>query len=629
MADEKNTPNEVTFGDVRKRLAERAEEFATYVLGESPARRNGREIRYFENESLSVTISGHGRGKFVWWVDESIHGSMIDLAKWRNSLSDRDALEFCKTWLGIGKGELPDLPQPKTDDEIQKEIDEDEAKRLRTARWIWTTSSPTDGRSEGLAYLRNRGITCDVPSDVLRFRKLTRADLEKMGLAPNEIPQTPVVALVFAARNIAGEVQAVQQVLTSEGKKLAISNPKKSNGILRGAAVQLGDIKSATELNMVEGPETALSVWQATGVPTMITLGKSNFMSVDILKSIETLKIGVDMEPNGVGLGTALKAAQFWKRRGLKNSGLAIPPKLNDGDFNDVHQKFGAEAVKAAFDKAHFAPEHDTDGTVLITADSRSAFFVWTQTGIEVNPKIPGRKPDGTYLPISLDTVVEDRHTRVLLIKSPGIEIRDEFLVKNRPNIEIVTLHENTKEFRKLAKSKGKIAEIISSLDFYAPDGQGKDEPVFFSLRRKDADALKLDGYKSMAIRSAAIDKADLTFMRGREAIVAPLGNGTEADMKLTKQLETAGARVTRLTWQIFRGDAVPEQIIRREVPDLFGAAEAAELEGWSGKSLESLVSISKANLKQIRMQEALERKLAQAKPGKPESVTSPSEAER
>ena len=50
------------------------------------------------------------------------------------------------------------------------------------------------------------------------------------------------------------------------------------------------------------------------------------------------------MEPAGRGLADALKAAQHWTQEGVENSGIALP-LLNDGDFNDVLQKDGDEAV--------------------------------------------------------------------------------------------------------------------------------------------------------------------------------------------------------------------------------------------------------------------------------------------
>ena len=139
----------------------------------------------------------------------------------------------------------------------------------------------------------------------------------------------------------------------------------------------------------------------------------------------------------------------------------------------------------------------------------------------------------------------------------------------------------------------------LQAADIYAPDGLGKKEPVFFSLRRSDADALALKGHKTVAVRSSALDRIDFGFMKGRHAIVSPLGKGTDQDQKMTDMLQSAGAETTRLTWQIFRGDEAKPRIIRREIPSGFGAQDAMK-EGWVGDALKDLIDISKANHEQI-----------------------------
>jgi hypothetical protein len=102
-----------------------------------------------------------------------------------------------------------------------------------------------------------------------------------------------------------------------------------------------------------------------------------------------------------------------------------------------------------------------------------------------------------------------------------------------------------------------------------------------------------------MAVRSSAVDRVDFSFMKGREAIVAPIGAGTDQDRRLSDLLEKAGAKTTRLTWQIFRADEKFPKILRRTIPDTFGAADAAK-EGWTGSALKDLIHISQANRQQM-----------------------------
>ena len=603
MTEEK----QATFADIAKMLKRDPESFATALLGEAPTLRAGSSVRYFDNQSLLVNISGPSQGRFQSFTDTDLKGDMIDLVRWHHGLPDdkagrHQALEIAKGHLGIsdGKIDVSKLPPEKSAEERQREIEEDEAKRIRTANWIWRNGSATNGREDALLYLKNRGITCDIPSDTLRFRKLDKSELEKMGVAPSDIPPGPVVSLIFAARNADGQITAVQQVLTTAGRKVAFDNPKRTNGHMPGSAVTLGDITKSSRVAMAEGPETALSVYQATGIPTLITLGTSNFTRVSLPAHISEVITVSDMEPTGVGLCSALRAAQFWARAGIDRSGIALPPQLNDGDFNDVLQRFGEDSVRKGIEGAFFPPKREHDGTILITPDARAAFYAWAKTGVEVAAKVPPkRKEDGKFRPFSIDSLVEDRHNRVLIVGNPAFEIRDEGLRKIRPSLEIVMLHEDSREFRKLARTAAGMQAALNAADLYAPQGLGEKEPVFFALRREDADALALEGHKSVAIRSSAIDRIDYGFMKGRQAIVAPLGTSTDKDRHLTEKLTSAGAETLRLTWQIFRGDESLPRILRREIPDGFGAREAAK-EGWSGDALRDLIDISRVNHAQV-----------------------------
>lgn len=591
-----------TFRDIADALRSNPEAFATAVIGSEPTMRNGTQVRYYENEALVVFTAGSGQGRYKNFLDDLDKGDMIDLHQSITGSTKHDAIEYAKGFLGLSDGsqDITRLNTGPTAEERQKMQEEADAKRIRTAQWIWDRASETDGRDEGLAYLRNRGITCDIPSETLRFRKITKSELsDKMGVPAKDVPSTPVTSLIFAARNGAGQITAVQQILTTDGRKVAFDNPKRTNGLMAGAGVWLGDPTKGDTASLAEGPETGCSIYQATGIPTCITLGTSNFTKVAIPGNIKNLITATDMEPTGVGLASALRTAQHWKQAGIPKSGVGLP-KLNDGDFNDVTQKFGDAAVAHSIQNAFYPPEREQDGTVLVTADARAAFHAWIRTGIEVQPRVPARnKETRKFSPLSLEAIVEARHNRVLIVGNKAIEIKDDQIRKDRPDLEIVTLHDDSVVFRELAKTEGALEKAINAIDLYAPEDTGTKEPVFFTLRRADADSLKLDGYKSIAIRSTAIDRVNLEFMKDRVAIVAPIGNGTEHDARLTRKLVQAGAQTTRITWQIFRGDEQSPKILRREVPSGFSAEHAAN-EGWTGDALVDLIDISKANHRQM-----------------------------
>lgn len=602
----------LTVSDIAKHLKQDPEAFAANLLGEAPTLRSGTSVRFFEDQSLVVNTGGPNEGRFYSFKDPDAKGDMLDMIHWWRGLSrDKagmsEAVEIAKQYLSVSDGSLENiaLPQPKSAEDRRREQDEDKARRIRTANWIWSMGSDTDGRDTGLAYLRARGITQEVPSDTLKFRRIPREELiTKMGVDPDTAPDSGATSLIFAARDDSGTITAVQQVFTTDadapqGKKAPFKNPKRTNGYMPGASVTLGAPEDHDTMVLVEGPETALSIHQATALPTKITLGSSNFTRAAVPDHVTTLIVAADMEPSGHGLASALKAAQFWKNHGVARAGIAVP-NTNDGDYNDIHRKKGDEAVRKSVTRPWFPPPRDQDGSVLVTADARSAFRVWTKTGLEVNARVPGKGRDGNYQPLPVETMVEPHHNRVLMVHSPGVDMRTDHLKRMRPDVEIVTLHDNSKAFRALARNKGDLVNLINSTDMYAPEGTGTVEPVFFSLRRADADALDAPGTKSVAVRDRAISRVDFSFMKDREAIVAPLGKGIGADRRLTEALEAAGADVTRLTWQIFRADESMPRIIRNDIPDGFGAKDAAQ-EGWTGAALKDLVEISRVNARQIQ----------------------------
>lgn len=592
--------------DVAKALRSDPERYATMVLGEPPTQRLGTEVRYFENGSLRLGLTGPYAGRFQSFVDEDAHGDIFDLIIWHRGLSSdkagkEEARKIALAMIG-GTMSVEDISKvkEKTDAERQEESRKIFEKKKKAANWIWNNSSSTDGKAEGLEYLRGRGIDVDLPEDVVRFRRLSRDDLSRMKIEPEAIPDTPVVSLVFAARDKAGDIQAVQQVLTTEGKKLK-GVPKLTNGVMNGAAVHLPGRAHTGSLAIVEGPETGLSVWQATGMGTSITLGKANFTKVWLPDNTESVITVSDMEGTGAGLCAALRAAQVWKDRGIQRSGIALPPELNEGDYNDVLQIGGNAAVARGIEHTFFPPEREKDGTVVVSPDARALFHVWSKTGLEVAPKQPSRDKEGNWRGFSVENLVEPHHDRVLIIGHPSFEIRTEALARSRPEVEIITLHEDSRDFRAEARDPDKLRKMLDAVDLYAPKGLGEKEPLFFALRRDDADALDLEGYLPVAVRARSTAKVDLSFVRGRRTIVAPVGAGTASDRVLSDRLEQAGANVTRLTWQIFRGDEHKPRIIRKTIPRDYGARDARN-DGWQGEALRDLIEISRVNHDQIQV---------------------------
>lgn len=601
MTQEKQV-KDLTFKDLAKRARDEAEAFATHIIGEAPKYRTGREVRYYENQSLVVFISGGKQGRYKSFADDQARGDLFDLWRYVRGGTPHDAVMGYKSFAGLDAAsptETVTMKRGPSPEEIRRQEEKDIAERMRKAQWIWNSASETEGRKEGLTYLRDRGITIEPDADTVRFRKLSADDLRKMGVKPEDMPQEQVVSVIFKATNAKGEISAVQQVLTAGGRKVKFDNPKRTNGSLIGSSVKLGDPTSSDKLQMAEGPETALSLYQATGIPTLITLGTSNFTNVDIPDNVNELIVATDMDKSGVGLASSLKAAQHWSARGIERSGIAIP-RLSEGDFNDVLQKSGNAAVALAVDKTFFPDRVRNDDVVLVTSNAKAAFHAWMRTGVSTSVRIPPMdKNTGQRAAINLDSAVDESQKTVLLINENGINVDAEYMQKHRADVQIITCDDDADEFLAKAQTPGYVQSFVQKADIYAPGGLGDKEAMAFALRRKDVDALTGAGHKAIAIRPSEIDNIDLGFMAKRKAIVAPLGKGTKADRALCDRLEEAGAQTTRLTWQIFHPSAKGLKIVRTDIPKDYGAAEAVA-EGWKGKAMKDLLLISELNSDQI-----------------------------
>lgn len=610
----------LSFGDIAKMARNDAANFAEIVIGERPTYRGASEIRFLENQSLVVYTKGNRQGTFKNFSDDSARGDMIDLCQYIRGMNKHEALLYAKDQLNITESDMDhaaSLLKTKSPEEQEREAEQIRQKKIRVAQWIWRNSSPTEGKEEGEAYLKGRGLKGPFDPNLIRYRRLSPEDLKKMGAEDHHIPKTPVVAVVFKATNAKGEVTAVQQVLTTQGQKITkvvpeFENAKRTNGHLIGSAVKFGSEKPEKVL-LAEGPETALSLFESTGIPTWITLGTSNYTTLQMPKTVKEAIVASDMEPSGVGLGASLRAAQHWTRVGVPKVGIALP-RLEDGDFNDVHQKSGSDAVKKMVDTAFYGSKPRSHDTILVTADARAAFHVWQKTGVETQVRVPGKKKTGERFPIMLDTAVEDHHKQVLLIQREGFTIIDDQLKKDRPDLMVEEVSGNSADFLEKAKIPGYVEKTISyAADMYAPSGRGTTEPMAFCLRRADAEALHEAGHKVIAVRSSAIERINLDFMKDRKAFICPIGGGIPEDKALKEKLEGAGAETTMLKWQLFRPEGEGFKMVRKEIPADYSAKNAVE-EGWKGEKMAHLLKMSREDTVVAPQQNRAHKKSDQAR---------------
>ena len=586
-----------TFHQIAQKLKDDPETFATYALGQEPTFRASGQVRYYPKGGLVVFTSGPKKGRWKLFSDDEKNGDMIDLCTKMLSMSEYEALTIAKQFLNVDSANINFETHQENPNDLKKQQATLNAKKIKIAQWIWRTSSKDEGRNDAIKYLNNRGITKIPPPSILRYRVLTPDIMRnKLGIPEHLIPNSSVVSLVFCAKNSENKVTAVQQILVTEGKKLNVDLPKFSNGIVAGSCVWLGNPNDSDQAIFAEGPETGLSIYQATGIPTAITLGTANYSNINVPANIKSLIIASDMEKHGAGLGVALKAAQQRNKLNTHRVGIALP-NLNDGDFNDVLQNpsLGENSIRKSFNNAFYAPENKHPEFLFVSPDARAGFYAWVKTGIDVYAKPPAKcETDGKYFPLSYDTALKDHHKTILVVNTKTIPIRHEHIRKQRPDLEIKILHDDSKAFRKLARSFGSIEKIISNAHFYAPFGFGQAEPVFWSLTKSNADALQYRNFKSIALPYHQIETADFSFMANRIAIIAPIGRGTKHDKNLLNSLNLAGATTLVLQWQLHNPNFPLGKSIYQTLPDNYSATDAVN-DGWCCEHIETLINIARS----------------------------------
>ena len=332
--------------EVARILNENAEIYAERIIGSEPTSKSAYELRFYPKGGLRVKIRrGAKCGHWSNYGEDHAFGDMLDLIQYCHNVDKPKAIEIGKSMLGMSGDIVPALPAPKVDpEEVARQEREEEAKRLRIANWIWNQSSlPRPGVGPVAAYLASRGITMALPRTI-RHRHINAESMGKMNIDASAFPNG-LDAAVFAATDAAGRVRAVQQVILHDARKAPIKDVKRTNGSMDGCAFRINDNPAKDIAVLAEGPETGLSVAQATGLPTYVVFGTANYARVDLPARIKRLVIAVDTDANGRGLRAALRAAEHWMARGVKVR-LAIP---ETGDFNDVLQKLGEEAIRDCF----------------------------------------------------------------------------------------------------------------------------------------------------------------------------------------------------------------------------------------------------------------------------------------
>jgi putative DNA primase/helicase len=345
--------------ELRPVLRSSIADLAERLLGQPTVRRK-RELRWGARGSLSVIISGARQGTCsdfeTGWV-----GDPIRLIEREEHTDFIGAVKYGCDYAGIpfdrhGKQEDPaariarEAEQERQRAEREAERETDESKRIAYARHLWNASSPINGTvaEEYLAITRAipRPAT-GWPDAVVRYHSGT-------------------ASLILVGTDTFGEVGFVQRVrLTIDAQKIARTS-KLTNGVMANAFVRLPGPTDGPLL-LAEGPETALSVWAATGYATLASIGPITRHEPPVGRRIVLCR---DDDRLQSPADRALKLAiASWHGAGI-DAVIATPWKVrrqDRSDFNDVIQASGIEAVRARIAVA-LSPPQDPISRLTIEA---------------------------------------------------------------------------------------------------------------------------------------------------------------------------------------------------------------------------------------------------------------------
>jgi putative DNA primase/helicase len=330
-------------------LRAQAETLLVELFGE-PTQRMAREWRWGSKGSASYRLD---RGTF-WSFEADQGGSLLDTIMFANSCSFPQAVTWARAWLGDDATARP-KPSPRKgptfDASAEQQLASSEASTL------WRAGRSINGTAAA-RYLQGRAID-GWPVDSVRL--IGGQDVARIAWRWWRYP-----ALMFPLTNDVGTVTAVQLVaLTDQGEAVPHwehgGKIKMVRGVARGSALRLPGNASGP-LMLAEGPETALSIWLATGYETWANMGSIARAPLDGVPLSRTVVVCRDDDPRSAltkdgghtapklspSLKTLKDAVRKWRKQGRRVV-EAQPWRLSRGDksdFNDLLRRGGVEAVR-------------------------------------------------------------------------------------------------------------------------------------------------------------------------------------------------------------------------------------------------------------------------------------------
>jgi hypothetical protein len=190
-------------------------------------------------------------------------------------------------------------------------------KRTKVALHLWHKAAPATGTPVE-TYLQGRGITITPPPTI---RYLPDAKHGPTGLI--------LPAMVAAVQDVDGDIVGIHRTfLKVDGSdKSPVSQNRMMLGPCAGGAVRLASV--AAKLAVAEGIESALSVQQASGVPTWVAMSTTGVKALVLPPEVREVLLYPDGDEPGER--AAVDAAKRFIREGRKVK-ITRPPRGKDAN---------------------------------------------------------------------------------------------------------------------------------------------------------------------------------------------------------------------------------------------------------------------------------------------------------
>jgi len=346
-------PQQINFKEIQSRLRDEPDilvQMATQFWGDPDGPKVRGRVTWGHSGARHVVTSGRAKGLIVDHGEK--YGNPLTWISAERGCDYKDAAAFAVEFIGGSILLSPLLPQTSTTKEKEeKDPAEEERKRIKTARWLWSIAKPIQG-TPGEANLRGRGLDVSALPASLRYL-LPYKDFSG--------------AIIGAVTDDEGTIWGLTRIYVTpdggnvleDGNKLKLGIGSTGKGVVR--------LPGDRERVYVEGIETGLALHQL-GYEVHCVLGVGNFEKhLRSLPKDLPFIIGRDHAHEGEPADLTMRKLLFSLSQegyavrmanppaGLSDPGAIIP---NGMDFLNLLEMEGPEGVERAIQCAEVAGPH-------------------------------------------------------------------------------------------------------------------------------------------------------------------------------------------------------------------------------------------------------------------------------